>query len=176
MIGSADQTVDVFAARDAIEVGQEMSRDDLVTVKVRLGDVEGAYITAAEGVPEGRVALQRVEPKQLVPKQSLGSADGLNRKPVAISVDDALPDQAVAGSRVDVWVSMPDARNGFIEPQLMLPAAEIAHITPGSSALGASRSTAVLVLVTDQQMPKLLGALANKARVSVVWNPAGARK
>ncbi len=46
-------------------------------------------------------------------------------------------------------------------------------MTSGSSALGAAKTTVVMVLVTDEQMPKLLGAQANKAKVSVVWNPAG---
>jgi hypothetical protein len=31
----------------------------------------------------------------------------------------------------------------------------------------------VLVLVSDSQMPQLLGAQANKAKISVVWNPGG---
>jgi hypothetical protein len=46
-------------------------------------------------------------------------------------------------------------------------------VTSGSTTLGASKTTVVLVLVTNEQMPKLLGALANKAKISVVWNPSG---
>jgi hypothetical protein len=117
--------------------------------------------------------VQRIGPDQLVPRASLGRPDALNRKPVAITIDEALPEQAAAGSRVDVWVALPDSRNGFSEPKLLLPGAEIAEVTPGSTTLGSSRSTVVLVLVTDEQMPKLLGAQANKARISVVWNPGG---
>jgi hypothetical protein len=30
-----------------------------------------------------------------------------------------------------------------------------------------------MVLVPDDQMPNLLGAQANKAKISVVWNPGG---
>jgi hypothetical protein len=73
-----------------------------------------------------------------------------------------------------VWVAVPDARNGYAEPQMILPGAEIAEIIPGSSTLGAAKSTVLMVLVADAQMPRLLGAQANKAKVSVVWNPAGA--
>jgi hypothetical protein len=32
-----------------------------------------------------------------------------------------------------------------------------------------------MVLVEDKQMPALLGAQANEAKISVVWNPGGAR-
>lgn len=173
LVGAADQTTEVYAAKGPIAVGEKLTADNVNRVKVRLGDVESRYVTAESGLPEGLVALQRIGPDQLVPKESLGKADALNRKPVAITIDEALPEQATAGSRVDAWVALPDARNGFGEPKLLLPGAEIAEVTPGSTALGSSRSTVVLVLVTDEQMPKLLGAQANKAKISVVWNPGG---
>ncbi|WP_427171586.1 hypothetical protein [Arthrobacter sp. 92] len=173
LVGAADQTTEVYAARGPIAVGERLGAENVSRVKVRLGDVEDRYITAESGLPEGVVAVQRIGPDQLVPRESLGKRDALNRKPVAITVDEALPEQAVAGSRVDAWVALPDARNGFSEPKLLLPGAEIAQVTPGSTALGSSRSTVVLVLVTDEQMPKLLGAQANKAKISVVWNPGG---
>ena len=176
LVGSADQTIEVYAAREPITVGQTISRDDLITVKVRLDDVESSYVTAQNGLPGGKVAVQRVGKNQLLPQESLGDRDALDRKPAAISVDEALPAQVVAGSRVDVWVAVPDARNGYAEPQMILPGAEIAEIIPGSSTLGATKSTVLMVLVADAQMPRLLGAQANKAKVSVVWNPAGATR
>jgi len=173
LVAAADQTTEVYAAKGPIAVGEKLTANNVNRVKVRLGDVESRYVTAESGLPEGLVALQRIGPDHLVPKESLGKADALNRKPVAITIDEALPEQAAAGSRVDVWVAPPDARNGFGEPKLLLPGAEIAQVTPGSTTLGSSRSTVVLVLVTDEQMPKLLGAQANKAKISVVWNPGG---
>lgn len=176
LLGAADRTTEVYAAKGPVAVGERVTADNVNRVKVRLGDVESRYLTAESGLPEGLVALQRIGPDQLVPKESLGKADALNRKPVAITIDEALPEQATAGSRVDAWVALPDARNGFSEPKLLLPGAEIAAVTPGSTTLGSSRSTVVLVLVTDEQMPKLLGAQANKARISVVWNPGGGTK
>lgn len=174
VIGSADKTTQMFAAREPIAVGQRVTRDDLKVVNVRLDEVETAYLAVAEGVTEGQVALQRVEKDQLVPRQSLGQAEALNRKPVAISVEEPLPVQVVAGARVDVWVALPGSKRAYDQPTLLLPGAEISQVTPGSTALGASKATVVLVLVTDQQMPELLGAQANAAKVSVVWNPSGA--
>ncbi|MBO1266837.1 SAF domain-containing protein [Arthrobacter cavernae] len=176
IVGTADRTIQVYAAREAIAVGQKVTELDLAVVKVRLDDVESGYVTVESGLADGQVAIQRIAKNQLVPRDSLGSADALDRKPVAISLEESLPAQAVEGSRVDVWVALPDARNAFAEPRLLLPGAEIAQITEGSTALGASKTTVVLVLVTDEQMPKLLGALANKAKVSVVWNPSGTGK
>lgn len=176
LVGSADQTTEVLAAREEIAVGQKLTPDNVNRVKVRLGDAEQHYFTAESGMPEGVVAVQRIGKDQLLPRESLGSVDALDRKPVAITVQETLPEQAVAGTRVDVWVSMPDARNGFAEPRLLLPGAEIAQVSSGSTALGSSKSTVLMVLVGDGQMPAILGAQANEAKISVVWNPGGGTK
>lgn len=173
LLGAADQTTEAYAARKAIAVGERLTEDKLQRVKIRLGDLEQRYLMPASGLPEGLVAVQRIGQDQLVPRDSLGEVDRLDRKPVAVTVDEALPGQAVAGSRVDVWVALPDGRNGFSQPALLLPGAEVAEITPGSTTLGAARATVVMVLVADSQMPQLLGAQANKAKISVVWNPGG---
>jgi hypothetical protein len=173
LLGAADQTTEAYAAREAIAVGERLTADKLHRVKVRLGDLEQRYLTPESGLAEGAVAVQRIGQDQLVPRDSLGELDVLDRKPVAVTVDEALPAQAAAGSRVDVWVALPDERNGYSQPTLLLPGAEIAQLTPGSTALGSARSTVVMVLVTDSQMPQLLGAQANKAKISVVWNPGG---
>ena len=176
LVGSADRTTEVFAARDGIAVGERLTQDNVVRAKVRLGDTESQYITAESGLPEGVVAVQRIGGNQLVPRSSLGAVDELDRKPVAITIDETLPAHAVAGARVDVWVAQPDARNGFSEPKRLLSGAEIAEVAAGSTALGSSKKTVLMVLVEDSQMPALLGAQANGAKISVVWNPGGGTK
>lgn len=175
LVSSADRTTEVFAARDGIAVGEKLTQDNVVRAKVRLGDTESQYITAESGLPDGVVAVQRIGKDQLVPRASLGAVDELDRKPVALVIEETLPAQAVAGARVDVWVAQPDARNGFSEPKLLLSGAEIAEVTAGSTALGSSKKTVLMVLVKDGQMPSLLGAQANEAKISVVWNPGGGR-
>jgi hypothetical protein len=173
LVQSADRTTEVYAARDGIAVGEKLTSENVVRARVKLGEAEGQYITAETGLPENVVAVQRIGKDQLVPRASLGTVDELDRKPVALSIEETLPAQAVAGARVDVWVAQPDARNGFSEPKLLLPGAEIAEVTDGSTALGSSRTTVLMVLVEDSQMPSLLGAQANEAKISVVWNPGG---
>ncbi|KNH17126.1 hypothetical protein ACU18_11080 [Arthrobacter sp. ZBG10] len=171
LVGSADRTTEVYAARDGIAVGEALTAANVVRAKVRLGETEKQYLTVEEGLPAGVVAIQRIGKDQLIPRGSLGAVDRLDRKPVALTIQDALPSQAVAGARVDVWVAQPDARNGFGEPTLLLNAAEIAEVTTGSSTLGSTRTTVLMVLVPDSRMPALLGAQANDARIAVVWNP-----
>jgi len=175
LVGSADRTTEVYAAREGIAVGERLTPENVVRAKVRLGNTEQHYITVEAGLPQDVVAMQRIGKDQLVPRASLGAVDQLNRKPVALNVEQTLPSQAVAGARVDVWVAQPDAKNGFTEPKLILPGAEIAEVANGSTALGSSKTTVLMVLVEDKQMPALLGAQANEAKISVVWNPGGAR-
>ncbi|QOD02211.1 hypothetical protein [Pseudarthrobacter sp. BIM B-2242] len=173
LVGSADKTTEVYAARDSIAVGEKLTTDSVVRAKVRLGETEEHYVTVEAGLPEDMVAVQRIGKNQLLPKESLATVDALDRKPVALTIDEPLPPQAVAGTRVDVWVAPPDARNGFSEPKLLLSGAEIAQVTAASTALGSSRNTVLMVLVEDSQMPAILGAQANQAKISVVWNPGG---
>ncbi len=173
LVNSADRTTEVYAARDGIGVGEALTADNVVRAKVRLGESEQHYIPVESGLPEGVVAVQRIAKDQLVPRASLGEVDQLDRKPVALTIDETLPSQAVEGARVDVWVAQPDAKNGYSEPKLLLPGAEIAEVTAGSTALGSTKTTVLMVLVEDSHMPALLGAQANEAKISVVWNPGG---
>lgn len=161
----------MYAAKDALTVGQKVSAADFTIVQVQLGAVDGKYLAPADALAENAVAIRMVPKGELVSRSSIGAADALNRKPASFTIDEPLPQDIVVGSRVDVWVSLPDERNGFDPPQLMLPGVEVAALNVATGSLGAGRNTQLLVLVTDSQMPNFLGAVANRAKVSVVWNP-----
>lgn len=175
LVGNAEKTVPMYAAREALVVGQKVDADSFKVVQVQLGEVDAKYLDTEAALPENAVAVRMVAKDELVPLSSIGHTDALDRKPVSVGVDEPLPKEVVVGSHVDVWVSLPDERNGFQAPVLMLPGAEVAALNEGASSLGAGRNVALMVLVTDGQMPKFLGAVANKAKVSVVWNPGAAR-
>lgn len=174
LVGNAGKTVPALVAKEALVVGQKVDADSFKTVQVQLGEVDDKYL-APDHALEGNAVVIRMVPKdELVPRSSIGHTDALNRKPASVTVDEPLPKEVVVGSRVDVWVSLPNERNGFKTPELMLPGAEVAAMNVAASSLGSGRNTQLMVLVTDAQMPKFLGAVANKAKVSVVWNPGAA--
>jgi hypothetical protein len=175
LVDSADKTVPAYVARDALVVGQTVTEDSFDVVRVRLGELDGKYLDPGGALPTHAVAVRMVPKGELVPASSIGGTDALDRKTASVTVSEPLPKEVVAGSHVDVWVALPDERNGYREPVLMLPGAEVAALNDSSTSLGAGRTTQLMVLVTDVQMPQFLGAVANKAKVSVVWNPAGAR-
>ncbi|MCC3267959.1 hypothetical protein MUG94_12615 [Arthrobacter gengyunqii] len=172
LVGSADQTTEVFAVDEAIPLGTLVAAEDFAVVQVRLGDVSETYLPASEGIPENAVASSLLRKGELLSRADLGKADELDRKPVGLRVDDPLPAETEAGSRVDVWMSMPDERNGFKEPKQILTAAEISELTIDESVLGANRATQLMVLVEDGDLATLLNAQSNGAKIAVVLNPA----
>lgn len=175
LVGNADSTVPMYAAKDALVVGQKITAESFTVVQVQLGDVDGKYLDPTDELDVNAVAVRMVPKGELVSRTSIGRIDALDRKPAPITITEPLPKEVVVGAYVDVWVALPDDRNGFVEPVLMLPGAEVASLNAASGTLGASKNMALMVLVTDSQMPKFLGAVANKARVSVVWNPGAAQ-
>lgn len=175
LVGNADSTVPMYAAKDALVVGQKITAESFTVVQVQLGDVDGKYLDPTDELDVNAVAVRMVPKGELVSRTSIGRIDALDRKPAPITITEPLPKEVVVGAYVDVWVALPDDRNGFVEPVLMLPGAEVASLSAASGTLGASKNMALMVLVTDAQMPKFLGAVANKAKVSVVWNPGAAQ-
>ncbi|GGC87507.1 flagellar protein FlgA [Tersicoccus solisilvae] len=173
LVAGLDRSTEVYAARTDLTVGQPLRPDDLVVTRVRLGDAQPAYLGPSGMPADGAVVTRHVPRGELVAASAIGRPDALDRKPVAITITEALPREAVAGARVDVWVAMPGTSpNSYLKPVRLLPGAEIAEVTTTTSALGASRQTVLQVLVDDATMPQILNALGNQARISVVWNPA----
>lgn len=171
LVGSAGKTVPVLVAKESLVVGQKVNADSFKVVQAQLGEADAKYLDPSDALEENAVVIRMVPKDELVPRSSIGHTDALDRKPASVTVDEPLPKEVVVGSHVDVWVSLPDERNGFKAPELMLPGAEVAAMNVAASSLGSGRNTQLMVLVTDEQMPKFLGAVANKAKVSVVWNP-----
>ena len=174
VVGNADQTTGVYAARAEIPVGTEIVPSDLTVVAVRLGDLQSAYLRVDQGVPEDVVATALLRAGELVPRAALGAADQLDRKPVGLTIDDPLPAGTTTGSRVDVWVSLEGEGGSWEPPTQLLEAAEISELTLSESALGGTAgSTLVHVLVGEEALPELLAALLNEARIAIVLNPGG---
>lgn len=170
LVQSADRTTDVYVARSDLPVGAELSEEDFGTVAVRLGDSQGSYRTVSEGLPNDAVAQRLIGAGELLPASALGTADSLDRKPVGLSIEDPLPAGTATGDRVDVWVSPRGEGNNFGAPELLVEGAEIYDYLEEDSALGATSSTRVFVLVGDEELPQLVDALSNDARITVVLN------
>lgn len=175
LVSAADRTTAVYSAREDLNVGTRLTPQNLVAVRVRLGELDPSYLPVDEGLPKDAVVTTLVRAGELVPRGALDGLDPQGRKPVGLQVEEPLPKHTAIGSRVDVWVAEPDGQNGYNAPELLLEAAEVAEISRVQSALGSSSSTRLHVLVPEDKMSNLLSALANEAKIAVVDNSGGAR-
>jgi hypothetical protein len=175
VVAAADDTEPVWAAARTLTPGDPIGADDVVVVDVRLPDGASRYWSAGSEVPDDLVALRTVGAGELLPRSGVGAVADVDVRPVGIPVDGTLPAGLGKGSRVDVWVAQPDPdrAGGFTEPERLVDAAEVAEVSEGGGALGSGGVTTVQVLVTEDQLPLALGALANGAAVSVVLLPGG---
>ena len=172
LVASQDQTTQVLAAAREIPVGTVLEPDDFDVVQVALGGLEGTYLPASDPFPEDAVAGSLIRRGELLARADITAATDLDRKPLGLDVQTPLPSGIRAGDRVDVWASLPDGQNGYGEPRRLLTAAEISELSVTESVIAGAAATRLLVLVEDQDLPALLGALSNQAKIAVVPNPS----
>ncbi|GAA3696592.1 flagellar protein FlgA [Zhihengliuella alba] len=174
LVGALDRTVPVYAASEDISLGDPVGTENLEIAEVRIDGLEERYLTADEEVPDGLRSSVFIGAGELVPRRALKQGDPLGRKPVAVGIDGTVADAIVAGSHVDVWAAaQDDAGRSYEEPERLLEGIEVAGRESVESAFGGTSGTELELLVTDEQLPDLLDVLANEAKVTVVYSPAG---
>lgn len=176
VVTAADETQPVWAAAHTLTPGDAIGADDVRVVRARIDGAERTYLPAGGEVPAGLVALRSVGQGELLARSGVGSVDGVEVKPVAIPVDGALPAGLVKGARVDVWVAQPDEEKAgaFTRPERLVEAAEVSEVATAGGTFGSGGGTTVQVLMDDERLATVLGALANGADVSVVLLPGSA--
>lgn len=163
----------VVAARD-LDVGTRISAEDLRTVDVRLEGTEGTYVRDAAEVGEGDVIVERVPSGRLLPAGAVGSAEDLDRRPMGIPLETALPAETSAGDVVDLWVSQREnTGRGWSEPVQVLSGAELASVERATGTLGAGTGATAQVLVEEQDVSAVVDALASESRITVVPHMGG---
>lgn len=177
VLGGADATVGVWAARVPLSDGQALTAGDLVRREVRFGDQADAdrYVSADDAVPAGTVLARDVGPGELLPRAALGTVGRAAAVEVPLSVPaEAVPATLQPGSVVDVWVTPdPDLAADVsealdAESVLVLGRVRVLSVSRAGGSLGPSPVRQVIVGVEPGQEDLLPGALAQLARGSVV--------
>jgi hypothetical protein len=172
-VGSADRTRPVWAAATTLTPGQAVHEGALTVVRASVDGGLAGYLPADEALAPDLVALRTVAPGELVPRSAVGDAGALERRPLGLPVEAALPVGLVAGSQVDVWVSTP-VDPGSPErraPERLAAAAEVAEVSAGAGPFGPSSGTTVQVLLGERELRAGLAALAAEADVALVLVP-----
>ena len=108
ILGSADDTVEVWAVAADQSAGATLDADDLVAHRVRFadaGDLDG-YFRADDDLPEELTLVRGVGAGELLPRSALGRAGASGLLQVPLSVDAGhVPPSVTEGSVVDVYVA-----------------------------------------------------------------------
>lgn len=177
LVSLQNQTVPMYVAREDIALGQKLDPDALRVVDVRLDAVQDRYLSAEQPPADDLHANALIRGGELVPVAAVGGRDPEGRKPLSVELTQELPVAVTVGTRVDLWAA---ARGGnsttYGEPKRLLQSVEVSALRELDSGFGGASGQVVELLVTDKELPGLLSAIANEARLTVVRNPVGAAK
>lgn len=172
LTSTLDKTVPMYIAKTDISLGEQLASEKLDVVNIKLDSLSSRYLAANPELLEGHRANSLIRAGELIPVSSLGLEGGTNRRPVSVNLPDELPAAITAGAHVDVWVAAKDrAANVYAAPILLLPAAEVTYRIARATGFGGTSGTTVELLVQDEKLADLLEAMANEARITLVFNP-----
>jgi hypothetical protein len=173
-VRTAQATVPVYAARGALVPGDRLEASELVVVDVRLGTVDlDRYLSADEPLGDA-VVVRVVDRGELVPASAVGSAADLQMRPVSVTLDRPPSQGVTEGAQVDLWFTpTPSADQDAPSqpPRELATGLTVAEVTRPDGAFSVAGGTQVQVLVTNDQLPDILTALAADGTVDVVPVP-----
>ncbi len=178
LVSSLDDSTPVYAAARDLVPGQPVTEDDLVTVPVRMGDQLSEYVDGSVPIRPGTYLVRQVGAGELVPATALGTARQALDKTVGVPIDVAAARSLATGAIVDVWVSRRDGEalgEAYLDPQLLLAGAVVDTVPAETTGLGAGLGrTAVQVVVPADQVGKVIAAVDQGARITLVPSPRAA--
>jgi hypothetical protein len=177
VVAAADNTVPVYAATGTLVTGRQLSAGDVTVVRVRLGAGTAGYLGARSAPPAGAVVLRTVGAGELIPVSALGTAGQVDLRPVTVPVEGSLPAGLRTGTRVDVWSSARDPAAGgstYRPPVRIATGVDVSAVSQPDGGLSLGQGSTVQVLLGPQELPTVLDALANGARLALVPVPATA--
>jgi hypothetical protein len=170
LLGGADDSVGVWAARGPMASGQPLTSADLVRREVSFEGqgVADRYLSADAALPHGVELARDVGSGELVPRAALGGSaeQSLTEVPLSASTE-AVPSTVRVGTVVDVWVT-PDGAvadapaDGRGAPRSVLVFDDVAvlSVPRSSTSLGPTATRQVIVGVDADQEAHLARSLA----------------
>lgn len=170
LLGSADDTVEVWALRSDGVAGTALEQGDLERTRVHFGSSSAAdaYLRPDDDLADRPVLTRPVGAGELLPKAALGEADTLNliELPLVVAAN-AVPATVRPGSIVDVWVTPEDDRTGG-RAGLVLDDVPVLALPGASAALSASAESQVIVGLDDAAQAGLANALSRVSAGTVL--------
>lgn len=158
LLGSADDSVAVWAVTDDLPVGHPLGEDDLTPRRVRFvaPDDLGHYLPADEALPTGARLVRGIGAGELLPRDALGEVSDSGMLAMPISVEPTLlPPGVGPGSVVNVYVRG-TGRCAACDG----PALAAVTVAAASSADELSGARQLVVRVEEQDADRWFGLLA----------------
>jgi hypothetical protein len=173
VIGRADTTSPMYAARHTLTPGQRLTTGDVRVVRVRLGRQASYYLDPSRLRAAGAVVVRSIQAGELVPASAVGPPETVTARPVAVPVPAAAVEGLRAGSLVDVWIARKDTGGQtFQVPEPVARSAEVVSVAKGGGVLGGSSGdTTIRLLLSSDLVARVLSAVDNGDRVNVVPVP-----
>lgn len=189
LVGAANASVEVMAARGTLTPGQKVHASDLVPTSVRADRTAQLYLHESDLPAAGLVVTRTVAAGELVAHTAVGSAAGTSLTSVVVAVSAALAASTGPGSRVDLWSSQPsqDTADGaggqpgaphdsgaYAAPTVLVSSAIVVRLVDQKN-LVASTGSSVELLIPKSDTATVLDAIANRAVLTAlpVDLPAG---
>jgi hypothetical protein len=167
IVSTADASVRVLAARDALSPGDRIDGDDLIETSVRLADVS-LYLTEGDVPDEGLIITKAVAEGELVPVSAVGSRAGTRFASVVVSINGQLPGAVGAGSSVDLWSARKDESTSFGPPSVIVSGATVVRVIESEGLVTSGDITTLELLVPRVRVARVLEAVANQDALSVI--------
>lgn len=166
IVSAARDTVPVLAAERTLVPGQVVAADDLRTVDVSLGELDGAYLAPGD-LADGLVAARTVAEGELVPITALQSADAARTTTVVVRSATEVPSSVGPGSVVEVWSAQPADQGAYETPRILVPDATVVEVTRDDGVVSSAAASLELV-IPRADVAAALAAVAADAALSVV--------
>jgi len=167
IVSTADSTIRVYTARDAIAPGDRINSGDLIEVSVRL-DSADLYLLPGDLPDEGLVVVKAVAQGELVPTSAVGLVAGLRLASIVVTVAGQLPASVGPGSTVDLWAASQQETNTFGPPSVIVPGAMVVRQLESDGLVSSGDVSSLELLVPRSKIARVLEAIANEDALSVI--------
>ncbi len=178
-ITAGQRTVGVYQVTHTLTPGTVLSAENLAVVQVAAAHVQENYLMAADQIPADRVTLRVLDVGEFVPHGAITTASSLAQRPVAIPVGGELSSSVQTGSVVDLWFVPETKRTAQAlvgqqdvpepaQPYELAHSLVVSEVSGDRGGLIAGSGTTVHVLVEQEDLADVLGALAAQGTVSLV--------
>lgn len=168
IVSSADASVSVLTARDALAPGDRIDENDLIATSVRLSGAGELYLVPGDVPDEGLVVTKAVAEGELVPTSAVGSKAGTRFASVVVTINGQLPASVQTGATVDLWAARKGEVNSFGAPAVIVSGATVVRVIEDEGLVASGEATTLEILVPRARIARVLEAVANSDALSVV--------